>query len=448
MKHSRHVNLLLVLLTLFLAPLAAAAEDVIIGPDGSVFKLLNGTYGALFPGGVEAPPNASVLALDVLREGKLVERRLVPETESLSAELSATFHNEERANSIYLLWEGLLNGAHPQLYITSFDGESWSEVIEITGGIFATKGHPQLVIRRDANPTLKALGLSEDATERAVIFLAWWEKIGQESYKRLAPLILQDGMYIGWNPLLTVAGLLPEKAEGVAVDPNIENALRLQPGSRTSSVTMGFLNSDTGRLMALEVEILPRELSQLAERVSELVLELGAEASSNEELAHEIRQAVLDYGIEFHPGSLGYLANQIYDFIMTRDEGEPIEILAPKAGIHIIHIGVRFKAHGLEDPLPVDIIEISQNGENGGAPYHHLKAVVLADREAPAVGGQVQLFLSHSGFDALVAWDVENGVSYRETRGQGWGAVRTVLTSENLDRARIYSILAERTWNR
>lgn len=442
---------LFVAVVLVLLPFAAAwaqQSPIVVGPDGAVMQLRNGSYGELFPEGNAIDPASMVLALDVLRS-ESSERLLVPGTESFTAESSATLLYEKRADVVYLLWEGLYNTIHPFLYLTSFNGEQWAEVIEIAGGVFSSKGHPQLVVSRDGLPT-KAEEGSGTFTDRAIMHVVWWEQGAVGSFKRFAPLVFQDGIFLGWNPLRNLGGFLLKSGDGVAVDPNIENALCIQIGSKSAAVVIGFLNHETGRLVTLEVETLSRELSQLAEQISDLILAIGPESETPEELGARIRSAVLEMGDDFHPVSLTYIANQA-QVMIAQEEGDltaaRILDISEKMGAYIIHLGVRFKNNGLDSSEPAEIIEIGQTS-SGGGPYHHLKVSILSDREPPEVGGEATLYLSRTGRDVLVAWDDDDSVCYRESEGGGWGEVRSIELRDGLDRDTVHRILAERILSR
>ena len=437
------------LLLLTFTTAAAQQPDILVGPEGTVVQLRSGPYGELFPEGSETHPENLVLALDVQRSDSS-ERLLVPRTESFTPETSATLLYEKSADVVYLLWEGLYNSIHPILYLTNFDGAQWAEVIEIAGGVFASKGHPQLVVSRDSSVPMKTEGAPAAFTDRAVMHVVWWEEGAVGSYKRFAPLVFQDGIFLGWNPLRNLASFSLKSGDGIAVDPNIENALRIQPGSKSNAAVIGFLNHETGRLITLEVETLPRELSRLAEEVSVLILEIGPECTSPEDLGERIRSAVLELGVDFHPGSLSYIADQVRAMIAEEHgelSAEGIVDFSEKMGAHIIHMGVRMKSNGLDSAEATEIIEIGQSG-SGGGPYHHLKVSLLSDREPPEVGGAATLYLSRSGQDVLVVWDEDGSVCYRESEGDEWSDLQSIELSEDLDRDTVYQILAERILNR
>ena len=420
-----------------------------IGPNGTVLHLESGLYGDLFPEGAEAESYHAVLALEVIGAGE-VTRHLVPETESIHPESSATVLYDKASNMAHLLWESLDSGIHPLLFLTSFDGESWSEVIEITGSVFASKGHPQLVVSHGEEPP----PLKDDAeaavelVDRRVVNVAWWENAPFGSYKRYAPLLFLDGQYLGRVPIQNLSSFGTENDPGRPPQSagHLENLLQIQPGASASSVVVGFTNRETGRLMTQGIELLPTVLSRLAQEVHSLVLDHGKELPRIE-LADFLYNQILELGDGFHPGSLLYVADAIR--LLTLAQGEPwypgkVPPFAEKAGVHIIHVGARFKSNGLQDPSVVEVLEISEDPLEPSSPLHHLKVSILSDRELPAAAAEgAQLFLSRSGREVLVAWHDENLVYYVESEGDRWSAQQQMELSERVSLGDAYRILEE-----
>lgn len=439
---------ILLLLGVLALPVGASEEIMSIGPEGSILQLRSGLYGELFPDGAEAPPDHQVLALDIVRS-ESVERFLVPGTESMSEESLARILYDPTSGNVHLLWKGL-SGPHPLLYLTSFDGLVWGATIEITGSVFANKGDPQLVISRD-DPILDyKAGEGGRDNDRRVIYVTWWENAAVGSFKRFAPLLFLGGEYLGRAPIYNLENLVGDEqkaGQGVDVDDRFENLLRIQPASNGHSAVLGYLSRETGRVVSLEVDMLPAVLSELASRVRDLILEHGLEMGPSE-LADFIHAAILELGADFHPGSLHYLADQTRELIIAG--GIPftpgtLPPFADKAGVHIIHIGSRFKSNGLEAPQAVKILEIS-DPEDGT--LHHFRVSVLADREPPSVSGDARLYLSRNGRESLVAWEEDGAIFYVESDGDFWKGEQSIALSDTLDRASAFKILEEYILNR
>jgi hypothetical protein len=424
---------------------------MVVAAGGTIHKLIKGTYSELFPDGFEGE-ESSVLALEVLRPGS-AEILLVPTTEDYHAEMPAALHYEKRSNTTYVLWEGLVNGLHPFLHLAGFDGETWSQPISLTGNVFADKVHADLVILPEAEVN-KSSALVESAVDRSVIYVTWLEENPGKTDKYLVPIILQGGLYLGWHDSLRLSELVSDPTDGnrrarQLVDADVENLLRLQPSARNNAVVIGFTAPSTGRLVTVEVELLPQALSAMASRVSDLVRQNGQLSSSVNELAESVRTAMMEFGQDFHRGTLEYLADEIE--ALLREHSSVAAAVAPgipeKLGVHIIHIGARVRAKGLIDSEPRQIITMGQTREGDG-PYHHLKVSVVADREAPEAGGPAVLFLSSTGLEALLAWEEDGSIVFRETDGEEWSDPQKVELREDLDKQTVYRVLADRTLNR
>lgn len=453
---SVHLRLWYWVLAFTLLPCAGFGEpaEMVVATDGTVHKLVSGRYSELFPEGFEADAESSVLALEVLRSGS-VERLLVPSTQDPYVEMLAGLHFEKRSKTTYVLWEGLVNGLHPFLHLTGYDGVNWSEPIAITGNVFADKGRADLVIVPEPE-LVKGPKPLPSAIARSIIYVTWLEGNLGGTEKYLVPIIFQDGVYLGWHESLRLSWLSSDDENGQGgprsrqpMDADLENLLQIQPSARTNAVVVGFTDSNSGRLVTLEVELLPQALSALAARVGDLLQQQSAVSRTVEDLARNMRSAVMQFGQDFHQGTLAYLAAEIEALLL--EHSSVAAALAPgipeKLGVHIIHIGARVRSKGLIDSEPRRILEIGQSHE-GGAPYNHLKVSILADREPPEIGGPATLFLSSTGLESLLAWEEGNTIVFRETDGDGWSDPQTVELREDLDRQTVYRILADRTLNR
>jgi len=392
-----------------------------------------------------------VLALDIMDQGR-TERLLVPGTENLSAESPAALHYDRQSHTTFVLWQGLINGLHPFLHLAGYNGQAWSEPLDITGNVFADKGSAELVILTE--PELnKESQLLESATNRAVIYVAWQEVTPVETQNYLVPIILQNGVYLGWHESFRLSSLVPNDPETRGSlsrpDAGLENLLRIQPSTKDQAVLLGFTDPDTGRVVTLEIEVLPQALSVLAARVETLILQYAQNSKSLKEIADKLRVSILQYNQDFHRSTLDYLADQIEALLL--EHSSIAAAVAPgmleKFGLHITHIGSRVRAKGLIGPEVTEIIKMGQT-RAGGGPFHHLKVSIVANREGPLVGGPAVLFLSSTGLEALVAWEEEEGIAFRETEGADWGERQMVGLSGDLTKQEVYRILADRTLDR
>lgn len=429
-------------------PLAAlTAGNQVVGSQGAVLRVVSGTFAELFPegtqpGGAQLPAEHQVLALDVTRAGA-TQRLLVPGTEEVFEEYSPTLLHDSRAEITWLLWEGIHNGIHPLLYLRSWDAAAgWSEQIELSGSPFSRKGHPQLVVTRDRSLETGAEGVTAEV-ERAILHVFWWEEEGAELRKRYAPLVLEGGRFIGSHPVRDVSDLFT--ADPAVPLAGFGDLLKVQPGPSAGSVLAGFIAQDSARVVSLEVEVVPRPLSRLAEEVVDFV---NAQDPSLplDQLATLVRDRIAAVGAGLHPATLDYVKQSVAGLIAAMDQATTggMQVIGQKAGMHILIIGQR---DTIEAPDPDEVLTVARFG--GVKPWHHLRLSKVASRLLPAeVGAGAQLFLSRSGQEACLAWPGENKVIYRESAGEGWTEPQELSLGESLDLNTAMAILAQRTTDR
>ena len=104
-----------------------------------------------------------------------------------------------------------------------------------------------------------------------------------------------------------------------------------------------------------------------------------------------------------------------------------MESLAGGIRSHLIDIGVEaFGSDGMQRvflPSRLSVVEVGRAKSAGDL----VRLYVVADRPAPEVGPDaVTLFLSLSGEESLVSWEVEGRLHYRESLGGGWSEVHTL----------------------
>ncbi len=446
---SRQVSLLpatMLVVAMCLGSLAQARSvPTVLGQGGTVFQLHEGLYGDLFAEGAEADAECPVLALDVRRPDGSSEHLLVPGTATCDLESSASMVFEDKTGIVYLAWETQFNGQHPLLQLTSFNGAEWSELIEITSNIFAGKGEPQMVVLREADQFVE--DGSQIDRSRTTLHLTWWEESEGISRKLHALIILDDGQYLGWAPILDLNNYV---LEADVVDPpevpGLENALTIQNGRNHRTVVTGFVNPLTHRLITLEIEALSQVISNVADGIRAQIVVIGLQAGTQPELAEIAQTEVLAQGTMFHEAARLYLAEEVATTVEQAEvDFSPAGIneIAEQIRAQIVVIGLRIGPGGLANPLGSEIIAI---GESATAedPQHFYQISVTSDRPAPEVGGPADLMLSESGRNVIVTWEEEGYVFYRESVNDGWSDPSSIELTEDLGRGAVYRMLAER----
>lgn len=439
-------NSLPLLLTFLLlvagAAWAAPADDanVVVGSSGEVLRLSSGSYGALFPDGGEADPEALVLALDV-DTGDSVERHLVPGSESMAQEETPTLYHDPTVDVTYVLWSSRQNGVHPYLRLVPLGDDGWGELLDIIGSVFAPKFDPALSVQHDS-----AIGDDGDSVERSTLSVLWWEEGPFGAEERIKSLVLEDGDLVASGATLSLGDFGGEgKVGGIFLED--EPLMKVVGGSQ--SFLVGFADSADGSLRILAVDVMPVGLSRLAAAARQVVEEFDP-FTAEHSLEETIFAALLESGgDQFHPAALRALTEEILGLLGASDqpvsENVPDEVM-DKIGPHVIHIGARMKTAGLVGQ-EVDLVKIDSEGPS--LVSEHYLAVSEASRwSLPEAGDSPRLFISKRGNAALVAWNAEGAVVYRETMKDAWGPEQSIEVTESLDRGTIYRILEERTLER
>lgn len=466
-RSTRSISIWLTLLALAL-PLslvslpATAAEGgvpMVLGADGTVTWLVIGAYEDLFPDGVDVGVNGAsqVLALEQVDPAGVTVRWLVPDTEGSGVE-PASLVLDDGSGAIFLLWEATINGLHPLLRLTRFEGEGFSSIVDITSGAFADKGTAQLVITREA----EALRfVEEDGAMEGEIFeertmvvhVVWWQESPFGSLKLYTPVVIENGRLSRQSPILDLSRFAP--AGGADAEAEAEAALRdlltIRQGETSQTVVLGFLEPSSGRLRTLRMDVVATALSDLGDKFGAHIVIVGMRTGDRRAMAEEVWPLLLDLGEDLHESIKIYMAAHLEDLILNSEEDltpEGLEALAGRLSDEILTISAGVEAGGLarsESEL-VDAVPRLEEGKR-----HVLMVRVLSDRPAPEIGtpeGVVRLFLSSSGYHAMVAWEEDGRVFFRETADAGWGEIGSVEPAKGLEISAIYQMLERRVASR
>lgn len=453
--------------TLMTASAAFPAErQVVLGADGAVYVAKTGTYGQLFPGAVKANASDPVIALEVTRPGSPAQRILVPSTANSDVEKSPSLIYEDHSETLYLVWQSF-SSVHPVLQLSGFDGQKWSEPIEVTGNPFAPKTSPQMAITRDTFGDLNDEG--ELVTkQRTILHLIWEEEIetGAVLETFYTPILFIDGVYLGWNPVYKLASFDPSEAAvlaGPGLSPALVRSPSIQGGRDGRTVVVAFVSSAKQRLISLEIDALPQEFSQLADKARSHIIDLGRRPNPPRGLkaiADEARSHVIDLGRAFHTEIAESLANQVHEKIL-KSGTQDLTFLGGSARSHIIDLGAKLSGRGLRNPMKAAVVarteEITPSAPGSPDPEtpqssNFIQFRLASSRPAPAVGAvdadAVRMFISESGENVLIAWPDQNRILYRDTKGEEWNPVREIKLSDSLDLAGAYEILERLLRNR
>jgi hypothetical protein len=441
-----------------LAPSASALErTAALGAGGEVYLAKAGSYRDLFPDGKDTNPANPVLAIEVTKPGTPLQRILVPFTKGDESESSPAVVYEDDSDTLFLVWESHVTPFNSVLMLASFDGERWAKPIQINGNPFSSKSSPQLAITRDDFPVAGADGTT--VTRRRTIFHLVWAEEGASGELELlySPVILEEGSYLGWNPVYHLNDFVADGDSGSKFAPplGLLQAPTVQSGRDARTIVVAFASAAGRWLTGLAIDVLPEELSQLADGARSNIIEIGRQGgypANRAGLAEKIKADLIVHGTAFHADVVRYMADQVYGQILG-DRGDNLQALAAKARSNIIEIGVRLGGRGLRDPgdtTKARTVEIDDpQPRPDSSPTHLIHLRATSSRPTPQVGTSgLRLFVSEDGGDMLVAWTEKDKVLYVISNGGGWSDQKEIKLSDSVNLDRAYELLAQRVRNR
>jgi len=432
-----------------------------LGAAGEVYLPKAGVYKDLFPKGHDTDPGNIVLAVDLILPGAAPQRLLVPYTKGADVETSPAVLFEDDSNTLFLLWASQVNSLNSVLMLASFDGTSWGPPIQINGNPFSSKTSPQLAITRDSFSMTDPTG-NTTIRHRAIAQVAWEETNANGNTDVLyTPVIFEEGTYLGWAPVYNLNDLVGRKPSGSSFAPPdaFVQAPLLQSGRDARTLVVGFASAETRAISTVEIDVLPEEVSLLAEKCRAHIIDLGHTLYPDhlQALADNSKADIFAYGTAFHNNILQYIASQIHDLVLANrgTSSTDLTALSEDARAHIIDLGARLSGRGLKDQndsaaktLIVDNI-VSVVPTDPTAPSHLIHFRVASSRPVPQIGSAgTQLFLSESGDDAIVAWADSGKVFYLQSQGTGWSNQKQINLTGSLDAPHAFEILKQRARSR
>ncbi len=455
-------SLLIVLAVLSTAlPLRADAHNVALGSNGDLYRIQAGVQKDLFPAVGFAQTDVIVLALDITHQGgnsPTTQRLLVPGTGGNDIESSPSLFFEESSKSVFLVWESRINPLHSVLYLTSMTAGEFGDVVQISGDRYSFKGAPRIAVSRD---TFDLTGPNGTPVRhfRTIVETVWWETTGSEDRAVYAPVVLIDGVYLGWNPVFLLDDLAIDDDNRVVETPTgpLLHTPSIQLGDSGATTIATFVNSETGRLNTLEIDVLPVDLSDIAARVRAKILTYPRIPSPVTVLADAIRAQIVDFGGSLHPSVRSFLADairaQIVDFGGRFSPGQ-VRRLADAIRAQIVDFGADTLGGrgGRQQNAAYRIAEVMATPTaepTVDEPGHALALRTAVDLPVPDTGDSVpSVYTSARGDSLLVAWEQGGKILYRESTEEGWTDVLSLTLGPNMTREQAEQILAQRARNR
>jgi hypothetical protein len=431
-----------------------------LGAAGEVYLSKVGAYKDLFPKDQATAPSNTVLAIDLIQPSAAPQRLLVPYTTGADVESSPAVLFEDDSDTLFVLWASQVNSLSSVLMLASFDGTTWGSPIQITGNPFSSKMSPQLAISRDTFSNTDSTG--NPVTRHRTIIHVFWKELnaGGNADVLYTPVILEEGTYLGWAPVFNLNDMVGRTPSGSSFAPSDTLALSpvLQNGRDARTLVVGFASTETRTVSAVEIDVLPEELSLLAEGCRANIIDLGRGLYPNylQALADKSAADIVSRGTAFHNDIVQFIAGQIHDLILANrgTSSADLTALSEKARANIIDLGARLSGRGLRDAGGADkaliesIVSIDPTA-NAAAPSNLIHFRVASSRPAPRMGSTgTQLFLSETGDDAIVAWTDSGKVLYLQSQGTGWSNQKQINLTGSLDAPHAFDILKQRARNR
>jgi len=458
--HSRVPRLLTGLLVALAAvtatiPLAEGAARV-LDADGDVYVIDAGTYGELFPDGRASEPGDPVLAVTVLRSDGSAERTLVPGTEGPGTErLAAAVLGVE--GLLYVLWESDAETARLRLGIHAGD---WNETVDVSRGSAVRPGSARAAVTHDS-ARLTGEGGETTSTRRSILNVIWVEDGAGESDVVYAPLVIEDGAYIGEHSLHPLGAFVPpaaaEGAEPAAAAVRIAPAIEPGRGGRTALVAL--VDEATDRLVTFELQPVSRELSDLGDGLARELLSLisrlePGSPDSLGQLAAGARAYVLDAGRDLEAAVVEALGTGIDRYVRETggDWAFQPDAMAGRTRARLIELGGSFergsisRLHGGRRAQLIDIgVRYVPDRRSHDVRVMAVSARSLPPATAPAV---CTVYLSNQAEEALIAWEDEGAVYFQESRNDGWDDPQALGIGADEDPELIRGLLRERIRSR
>ena len=423
----------------------AGSPPTALGSQGRVYRVLEGTYGELFPGAPAASAANPVLALESVETGKKPVRRLVPGTEDSASEKFPALSVDPTTNDVFLVWEKR-TWVYSTLHLTVASGDRWSKVFDLYGDGLSTKLNPQVATTTETYQVLESGGELASKT-RTVLHLVWFDSGGYGERTLYVPLVFHDGAFLADWQVFSLADFLPPAESASAAAPQLVRAPSVRAARGGDGVVIAFADSLSGRLAVVESRPVTGSLVGFADEARHQVIDVGRTVTDRRAIVDKARHQVIDVGRRMLGRELGdVLAQRFLDAVGGSDPAESLASVVDKARHQVIDVGVR-----LGDPRPRAKVAASQVVLDMAHGVETADSSNLASFQltflaaAPWVPNrEVRLLPSHAGEDLVLAWDLESALRYRQSEADGWSEVLSLALDADLTREQAYDILDRR----
>ena len=435
-----------VLLLLAGAVSASAQSRTAFGPQGELVRLEAGSYDELIGSGFTHKASRvgnknPILTLSISRldnNGAPFEQRmLVPGTDDPDLESPLSLMVDPATGNVHVIFARHQRGALRELRLAAWADGEWQATVEISGNPGVAKSWPSVSITSDDN---------SDGAPRTVTHILWWEANGSSEDILYTPIVIENGRFLGWNPVIPLQGFgIDEQAEGSAGKGPLYRAPNLEAGTRGHTTIAAIPQRSHSQIATVRIRLLPSMLTRLASEVRGHITLVGAQGGGGGvlNLAEKVRGHITLVGARIHDGVLDYITDQSVMEILSHGpefENGDLDAIGRDVADRIIDAGASIIDSEMKNgDATCGLLALGATAEADPAsskepPLHQLEICALSTRRAPDIGSGMapRLYTAEDGSKSLVAWQTSQGeLRYRLSAGiDDWGPVRYAVTDD------------------
>jgi hypothetical protein len=435
----------LALLLLAVAPLAA--QQATLGADGALYTARVGTYGSFFPRGRTYAADANVLILEVQKPDGERTRWLAPGAETVAPDAVPFLLWEDSSRRLFMVWEGFTH-IHSAVRLASFDGANWSDPLEISGNPFTKKSSPRLAITRESY--VRDDGHGAVAGIRTVLHIVWYEDDYGDVQVLYAPLALDNGTPPRLlPPIFELGQFVPAAtAAGTAPSSSLLRSPRVVAAADQKSVLIALVDDATDQLATLRVDVLPVELSAVADDLQHFfeVEENDPCRGDLTALAERARAHLVVVGTRFSAYARGYMADAVREWLTASRNGECAaggrSALAERARAHLVVIGRRALREVIVSASEESSYVLSFDAAQVGVRADLSLSLQRVALSPPALStGATRIHIGGLGHRTLVSWLAGRQLYYQENDGTAWLPRQSLALSDSFTLDQAYALL-------
>jgi hypothetical protein len=435
----------LALLVLAIAP--ASAQQSTLGADGWLYTASVGTYGSFFPRGTAYTADSTVLVLDVLKPDGTRTRLLAPGGDTVAPDAVPFVLWEDTSRRLFLVWEGRSH-IHSNVRLVSFDGSTWSEPVQISGNPFTKKSSPRLAITRETY--LRDVAGKSVSGVRTTLHIVWYEDDYGDVHILYAPLALENGAPPQLlPPIFDLGDFVPAATTtGAAPSAALLRSPRVVVAADQKAVLIGLADDATHQLVTLRVDVLPVELSAVADDLEKFFDQEQNDPCTEDPttLAERARAHLVVIGTRFSAYARSYMADALREWLLAQRNGECADggraALAERARAHLVVIGRRTLHEVIVAPTEAPTYLLTFDSAAGGLHYDLSLSVEHTVASPPAIAaGAARIHLGGNGSQTLVSWLINRTLYYQEHDGAAWLPRQSLAINDSFTLEQAYSLL-------